>query len=132
MTATEVLQQHNIRPSIQRTIIYTALCSTKSHPSVSMLYSALSPSYPALSKTTIYNTLKIFLEAGLIQELLIDGEETRYDADTSPHIHFMCRRCATVYDVAGTYPQPDVPDGFIIEEIQLFIRGTCASCAQRR
>ena len=56
------LSAHNIKPSLQRLAIYSYLLEKKNHPTVDMIYSDLHPSMPTLSKTTVYNTLKLFIE----------------------------------------------------------------------
>ncbi len=57
-----------------------------------------------LSKTTVYNTLKLFVAKGIVQELTIEEKEVRYDADTKPHAHFKCIECGNVYDIALESP----------------------------
>ena len=89
----ERLQGHNIKPSVQRIAIMKYLMEHRTHPTVDEIYTALSPTIPTLSKTTVYNTLKILSEQGAAQTLTIDERNTCYDADTTPHSHFLCKRC---------------------------------------
>ena len=58
------LQNHNIKPSVQRIAIMNYLIEHRTHPTVDEIYTALSPSIPTLSKTTVYNTLKLLSEQG--------------------------------------------------------------------
>ena len=58
------LLEHNIKPSMQRIAIMEYLMEHPIHPSADDIYTALSPSMPTLSKTTVYNTLKLFSEQG--------------------------------------------------------------------
>ena len=60
----ERLLEHNIKPSMQRIAIMEYLMNHPIHPSADDIYTALSPSMPTLSKTTVYNTLKLFSEQG--------------------------------------------------------------------
>ena len=60
----ETLSNHNIKPSLQRIAVYSYLIEKKNHPTVDMIYSDLHPTMPTLSKTTVYNTLKLFIENG--------------------------------------------------------------------
>ncbi len=55
-----ILENAGIRPSVQRVAIYTYIKENPIHPDVDTVYSALSPMYATLSKTTVYNTLKLF------------------------------------------------------------------------
>lgn len=65
----ERLQGHNIKPSVQRIAIMKYLMEHRTHPTVDEIYTALSPTIPTLSKTTVYNTLKILSEQGAAQTL---------------------------------------------------------------
>ena len=60
----ERLQEHHIKPSVQRIAIMKYLMEHHTHPTVDEIYTALSPTIPTLSKTTVYNTLKILTEEG--------------------------------------------------------------------
>jgi len=66
------LLEHNIKPSMQRIAIMEYLMEHPIHPSADDIYTALSPSMPTLSKTTVYNTLKLFSEQGAALMLTID------------------------------------------------------------
>ncbi len=77
------LLEHNIKPSMQRIAIMNYLMEHRTHPSADEIYTALSPSMPTLSKTTVYNTLRLFSEQGAAQMLTIDERNTNFDGDTS-------------------------------------------------
>lgn len=89
MDVVKRLQNHNIKPSVQRIAIMNYLIEHRTHPTVDEIYTALSPSIPTLSKTTVYNTLKLLSEQGAAQTLTIDERNTCYDADTSPPRPFL-------------------------------------------
>ena len=95
----ERLLEHNIKPSMQRIAIMEYLMNHPIHPSADDIYTALSPSMPTLSKTTVYNTLRLFSEQGAALMLTIDEKNTNFDADTSVHSHFLCRYCGHIYDL---------------------------------
>jgi Fe2+ or Zn2+ uptake regulation protein len=105
-----------------------------------MVYSALSPVYPTLSRTTIYNTLKLFADSGLVQVIRIEDDRLRYDADTSPHLHFKCRKCGNVFDITDEETLRKInadciallPAGFSAERIQTNIWGLCSTCVQKQ
>ena len=83
---------YNIKPSVQRIAVMDYLLKHRTHPSVEEIYSALSGDMPTLSKTTVYNTLKLFAEQGAAQMLTIDEKNVCFDGDTSLHAHFLCKR----------------------------------------
>ena len=101
MDVVKRLQNHNIKPSVQRIAIMTYLMEHRTHPTVDEIYTALAPSIPTLSKTTVYNTLKLLSEQGAAQTLTIDERNTCYDADTTPHAHFLCKHCGKRCTVCG-------------------------------
>ncbi len=132
MEAVTCLQQHSIKPSMQRIAIMTYLMGHRTHPTVDEIYTALSPAIPTLSKTTVYNTLKLLSEHGAIQMLTIDERNVCYDADTTAHAHFFCKRCARVYDLfpPGETVKSAAPetDGHEIQETHLYYKGICRQC----
>ena len=79
----QFLRMHSIKPSHHRIKIYQYLVENRNHPSVDMIYQELVQTIPTLSKTTLYNTLQLFLEKGIVIMITIDENETRYDADIS-------------------------------------------------
>ena len=126
------LAEKGIRPSYQRLRIFNALAGTKEHPSAETIYRELLPEIPSLSRTTVYSTLALFTQHGLAVQIPIDGEEMRYDADTSEHGHFRCSSCGRVFDfpMAKGSVLPELPAGFKADIVQLFCVGTCAACAK--
>ena len=126
------LLQYNIKPSVQRMAIMQYLLEYKSHPSVDEVYNALAPSIPTLSKTTVYNTLKLFVEHGAAQMLTIDERNVCFDGDTTPHAHFLCKCCGKIYDLAIPAPvnevMPNVIDGHEISEMHYYYKGFCKNC----
>lgn len=131
MQAHRHLVGYSIRPSVQRTAIMEYLMNHKTHPTVDEIYLALFPSIPTLSKTTVYNTLNLFLEKGAVQMLTLDEKNARYDADISQHAHFFCRSCGKVYDLHDMedhyYEKPDIK-GFRVERTEISYFGVCESC----
>ena len=127
------LQSHNIKPSVQRIAIMTYLMEHRTHPTVDDIYMALSPGIPTLSKTTVYNTLKLLSEHGAAHTLTIDERNTCYDANVSPHAHFLCKCCGKIYDMEmGEFvskPSESL-EGHKICEIHHYYKGICKQCAQ--
>ena len=93
------LMEYGIRPSLQRLAIMEYLVTHPTHPTADEIHTALSPSMPTLSKTTVYNTLKLLAAHRAILLLDIDERNSRFDGDVSPHAHFRCRNCGAVYDL---------------------------------
>lgn len=127
----QYLLQHSIKPSVQRIAVMNYLMNNRTHPTIDEIYLALNPSMPTLSKTTVYNTLDIFLEKGAVQALVIDEKNARYDVDTSAHAHFICRSCGKVYDIFNLKPSMfQLPQNaeFNIDTVEISYSGTCNMC----
>lgn len=132
----EKLLDHNIKPSMQRIAIMQYLMEHAVHPSADDIYSALSPSMPTLSKTTVYNTLKLFSEQGAIQMLTIDEKNTNFDADTTVHSHFLCKNCGHIYDMTCSEEMKQADhsevDGHQISEAHYYFKGICRNCLSEK
>ena len=128
MQVSDILLQYGIRPSIHRILIYQYLMDNKIHPTADTVYSNLHHKLPTLSKTTIYNTLSLFVKKKVIQELPLENDELRYDVNISEHAHFKCEKCGKIYDIAAKADVPQLPTDFKISRSQLFLWGECSCC----
>lgn len=111
------------------------LIHNRIHPSVEDIYNALYISMPTLSKTTVYNTLKLFAEQGALLALVIDEKNVRFDIDTSNHAHFQCVECCKVFDVSVKdigYVERQEIDDFKVTEVHLYYKGYCKDCQQKK
>ncbi len=131
MDSAKLLTDHNVKPSIVRVMIYDFLKGTKFHPTVDEIYRELHPKVPTLSKTTVYNTVKLFVSSGIIKALPIDGNQIRYDAETAHHGHFKCDLCRRVYDFKVSFDSEFGLDGFDIETREIFYTGSCKDCKSK-
>lgn len=125
------LIKNNIRPSLQRVEIMRFLMTHKTHPTVEDVYKGLYKKIPTLSRTTVYNTLRMFYDKGAAQMITIDEHRVCYDGDLHPHVHFFCNQCGRVYDLmdekAPVQYRGDI-NGFLVEDSQLYYRGLCPAC----
>jgi Fe2+ or Zn2+ uptake regulation protein len=126
----EYLKSHEIKPSYQRMKIFEYLITHRNHPTVDTIYKSLSKEIPTLSKTTVYNTLNLFVEKKIAIVIVIEENETRYDADVSIHGHFKCDKCEKVYDIDIDTKNIDISslDKFQINEHHLYFKGICEEC----
>ncbi len=127
------LTDKGIRPSLQRIRVLEYLVKNRNHPTVDMVFNDLVKEIPTLSKTTIYNTMKLFVDNGVAIVINIEDNETRYDADTSIHGHFKCTQCEGVFDfsVDGDSLSFSGLDGFSIEEYHIYLKGLCRVCRSK-
>ena len=127
------LQEHGIRASHQRILIYEYLLRHRIHPTVDTIFGEISGILPSLSRTTVYNTLKAFVDHGIVSTITIEGNEKRYDIDISDHGHFKCLNCGHLYDfgVSDGDLHATGLDGFKVEQRHIYYRGTCDKCEKR-
>ena len=119
--------------SKKREAILEALRSAKDHPSAEMLYSRLKSVYPDLSLGTVYRNLAFFINDGEITRVGTVAGQERYDAYTSPHAHFICRRCGRVLDVESPALERmdetvELETGGRVTGHSLSFFGECADC----
>jgi Fe2+ or Zn2+ uptake regulation protein len=129
----DILRKNNIKITPQRLIILKYLDRNYTHPTTEKIFSDLKSSNPSLSKTTVYNSLEILKEHGIIQSITISGSELRYDLNHGMHHHFFCKKCGEVIDIALECPNVEKMSefGHQVEEIHGYIKGICKKCLNR-
>ena len=129
-TISATLRQSGMCPTQQRVAIYEYLVEHRTHPTVDTVYRALVSEYPSLSRTTVYNTVRALVKAGLIRVVTIDAEEQHFDAGIEDHGHFQCSVCGTLYDFPLAQPtvHPLLPDGFSVRTCDVYTTGICPHC----
>ena len=135
MRTYDYLLSFNVKPSVQRMAIMDYLLTHRTHPSIDEIYLALYDDIPTLSKTTVYNTLKLFVEHGAAQMLTIDEKNACYDADITLHAHFLCKKCNKIFDFPAPAEDMQVAQmkdkGFQLEDVHYYYRGICPQCKQQ-
>jgi Fur family peroxide stress response transcriptional regulator len=131
---TDYLKEHHIKPSLIRMKVMQYLISTGEHPTVELIFRNISKDIPTLSKTSIYNTLKTFTAAKVAREVIIEENETRYDADTGRHAHFKCMRCGSLQDIGlgcvSCASSGKMKDNRVLDE-HIYMAGICADCVKK-
>ncbi|MBP8601861.1 MAG: transcriptional repressor [Candidatus Saccharicenans sp.] len=126
----QFLDQQGIRPSFQRLKIFEYLVNERTHPTADEIYEVLRKDIPSISRTTVYNTLRLFLDKKIIQMVNIEKNEARYDATLSWHGHFKCLKCGQVYDIEIEELKLGGLAGYQVLEKHLDLKGLCPSCCQ--
>ena len=131
-----ILVAHGIRPSKQRRAILSFIVEHPVHPTAEDVYRGLYKKIKTLSRTTVYNTLRLFCSRGAAQMVTLEENEMRFDACTAPHGHFKCSGCGKIYDFSCTdfFPESykkNLPAGFTPTDVQLYVHGFCDACRER-
>ena len=118
MNVYEYLLSYDIKPSVQRIAIMDYLLTHHTHPCIDEIYMALHDDIPTLSKTTVYNTLKLFVEHGAAKA------------------HFQCKCCGKIYDLPMHVNEKEMSDmadkGFSVEEVHNYYKGVCPECKNNK
>ena len=89
----------NYRRSKQRERILEILKNTTIHPTAGWIYNKLSQEFAGLSMGTVYRNLNILIEQGLVVKIDFGSTFDRFEANTTPHYHFICEKCGSIRDI---------------------------------
>ena len=122
----------------KRDAILNCLRQTKAHPSAETLFTQLKPQIPDLAMGTVYRNLTLFKQQGLISSVATVNGTERFDANTAPHVHFICTHCDAVIDLEEMQVPATLTTaaasccGGQISECQLSFTGICQECLKER
>ena len=122
----ELLRAHGITPTQQRIEIALVLFGKRWHPSADEILAAVNARYAKTSKATVYNTLKLFLDKGLVRDLIVDPNKVFYDSNTSIHHHFYDVSSGEITDIPAEDIRidglPPLPAGMVTDGIDIIVR----------
>jgi Fur family iron response transcriptional regulator len=95
----KILNDYGIQPSAQRVAVAEYVLETKEHPSADQVFAQVSASFPMISRATIYNTLNLFVEKGLLRELHLSPGKVVFDPQLEKHHHFIDEETGAITDV---------------------------------
>lgn len=127
------LKNRGYRITRQRQVVLEVLRSTNTHPDAHWIYQRVRRRMPQVSLGTIYRTLGVLKETGLIQELSYGSSFSRYDGTPENHYHIGCIRCGKVADVdlplLRTLEKRIKPrEDFKVTGHRLEFSGICGAC----
>jgi Fur family iron response transcriptional regulator len=119
--------KYGILPTAQRLEVAGILLARPQHLSAEQIIDHLRTDGSGVSKATVYNTLNLFCERGLVNECLVDPERRFYDSTTEPHHHFYNMDTGELTDIPHQNIQisglPDLPEDFHLDGIEVVIKG---------
>jgi Fur family peroxide stress response transcriptional regulator len=123
----------SVRFTTQRKIIYEIVSDSSDHPTVADIIERLRTRRFNIAYATVYNSLRYLTEKGLIRELKLEGDASRYDARIEEHQHIVCTSCGKVDEVLTESPQDWLnrvasETGYLLIEEQFLFKGVCAKC----
>lgn len=123
------------RETKQRRIVFETIKNTYSHPTADWIFEQVRDTLPKVSLGTVYRNLGVLKDEGLVREIYGSDRRAHYDADTSPHAHFICSSCDQIIDVRGvkSIDWQTLKDlvGCDVTEQNVIFSGRCAHCRQQ-
>lgn len=94
-----ILRKHKVQPTPQRIAVAAAVLRAKGHTSADDLWQTVKKNCPTLSRATVYNTLHLFAEKGVLKTQIIQEGKVVFDSCVKPHHHFIDEETGKIYDV---------------------------------
>ena len=122
----------------KRDAILDCLRQTKAHPSAETLFTQLKPQIPDLAMGTVYRNLTLFKKQGVISSVATVNGVERFDANTTPHVHFICTHCDAIIDLDEMQVPATLSSaaacccGGQVSGCQLSFTGLCRECQKER
>jgi Fur family transcriptional regulator, iron response regulator len=126
-SASHLLAEHGIQPSAQRLAVAEYVLDTTEHPSADRVFTVVREHIPMISRATVYNTLNLLVEKGLLRQLVISEGSVAFDPRLERHHHFLDEETGIIHDVpweAIEVCRIDALEGFDVREYQVIVRGT--------
>ncbi|MEE4242888.1 MAG: Fur family transcriptional regulator [Desulfopila sp.] len=132
-----VCRDKGIKLTQQRKEIFREVAQTGDHPDADQVFHRVRTRVPTVSLDTVYRTLWLLKDLGMVDTLSSNRERTRFDANLKNHHHFVCSECGFTGDFyCDDLENLRIPDlvGFYgkIEATHLEVRGVCRECAEKR
>lgn len=121
-----LLREHEIQPSAQRVAVAEYVLETEEHPSADSVWARVKTTFPMLSRATTYNTLNLFVEKGLLRELVLAEGRVVFDPNVEAHHHFIDDESGAIHDIPWSAIQVKNIDGlkgYDVREYQVVMRG---------
>ncbi|MEO8378832.1 MAG: Fur family transcriptional regulator [Acidobacteriota bacterium] len=134
MQVEDTLRERGIQPSAQRVAVADYVLRTIEHPSADLVWKRVRERFPWISRATVYNTLNLFVEKGLLQRLSIAEDSIVFDPITATHHHFIDEATGAIHDVPWERVQVcnlDSLHDYEIHEYQVVMRGKLKSKGEK-
>lgn len=122
----QFLAEHGIRPSAHRLAVAEFVLASHDHPSADRVWKEVAATFPAISRATVYNTLNLFVEKGLLRALHLAEESVVFDSRLETHHHFIDETTGAIHDIPWDRVQVcnlESLRGYIIHDYQVVMRG---------
>ena len=133
----ELVLPADFRMTKQRREVYEVLMQHRNHPTASEVFMHAKEHMPTISLATVYNCLETLTHAGLVKQVNVDREPSRFCANLKEHGHFFCSDCGEVSDIdlkegCKANQIMKLPRGTIVQRLDVALKGTCPSCSKKK
>jgi Fur family peroxide stress response transcriptional regulator len=133
----DALRRKGYKATSQRIAICRFALRGRNHPTAQTIYGEVKPVHPTVSIATVYKTLHLLEDLGLVQELAFPEGETRFDSYVKPHANLVCQGCGSISDVDDPVTREMVARiasraKFTLTGQRLDIYGLCERCSEKR
>ena len=130
-----VAREAGVKLTHQRLVIFRAVAGSVEHPTAETVYNAVRPEMPTVSLDTVYRTLWLLTDLGLLTALAPRQGSVRFEANLEKHHHYLCVRCGALRDFDSAeldaLPIPSAASRFgRVVSSHVEVRGICAACMQ--
>ena len=137
--AVERIEDAGLRLTPQRTAILELFARRDAHMTPQGIFEVLEGELSSLSLATVYNSLEVFEEIGIVDRVCLDDGQTYFDPNTTPHQHAICQKCEAIFDLEvessaldeflETMASADaVESRFSVDSVNVWLKGLCADC----
>ena len=132
----QVCRSAGVKITHQRMEIFRNVAQSGRHPDAKAVLRGVRERMPTVSLDTVYRTLWMLTDLGLITTLGPPRERARFDANLSRHHHFVCRRCGLVSDFYNdAFDELQLPESVaaigLVETTHVAAEGVCRACSSQ-
>lgn len=125
----------DLRMTKQRRVVYDVLTKDLDHPTAAEVFIRSKERMPGISLATVYNCLETLTSAGIVRQVNLDRDASRFCPNLDPHAHFFCSQCEKVFDVNLRNSNDAVsawslPLGSRVDQIEVAMKGVCPECGE--
>ncbi len=133
----KILKEKGFKLTPQRIEILKLLINNTTHPTAEAIYETVRSKFPMLSLATVYNTLELLTELGLVQRLEFSTRSARYDPNPRMHANLICLECGNIIDyydvpIKEWMDKVEKETEFKIKRYRVDFYGICKECQAKR
>ena len=127
-------REHGLRCTSQRYAVLQYLLKHPCHPTAEEILGVVNRRDPRVSRATVYNSLHALVESGMVREVKLGGDATRFEPHIERHHHFICDKCGRIEDIDWFEPgeiahRPGVKPRSLRA---LVLQGLCEPCLTQK